>query len=50
MISQQLPTDFFNFYGPWDSVTSMLNAGVDMFMVPGDKGIAQVKTVIIGFK
>ena len=35
LISQQLPTNFFKLYGPWDSITQLLNAGVDMYMVPG---------------
>jgi len=37
-------------FAPWDSVTSLLNAGVDMFMIPGEKGLAQVQRVINGFK
>jgi len=37
-------------YGPWDSVTQLINAGIDMYMVPGDKGVTQVRTVINGFK
>lgn len=36
--------------GTWDSVTTMMNAGVDMFMIPGWRGLAAVNDVIIGMK
>ena len=36
--------------GTWDSVTTMLNAGIDMFMIPGWRGLKAVQDVIIGYK
>lgn len=50
IIDQQLPTNFNIMNGTWDSVTTMLNAGIDMFMIPGWRGIKAVSDVIIGMK
>ena len=33
-----------------DSVTTMLNAGIDMFMIPGWRGYSAVTDVINGYK
>jgi beta-glucosidase-like glycosyl hydrolase len=50
IINQQLPTNFNIMNGTWDSVTTMMNAGVDMFMIPGYRGIQAVSDVITGLK
>lgn len=50
IINQQLPTNFNIMNGTWDSVTTMLNAGIDMFMIPGWRGVAAINDVISGFK
>jgi beta-glucosidase len=50
VINQCLPTNFNIMNGTWDSVTTMLNAGIDMFMIPGWRGMAAVNDVITGFK
>ena len=50
IINQQLPTNFNIMNGTWDSVTTMMNAGIDMFMIPGWRGLAAVNDVIIGMK
>jgi beta-glucosidase-like glycosyl hydrolase len=36
--------------GSWDSVTTMLNAGIDMFMIPGWRGPKAITDVIVGMK
>lgn len=50
IINQQLPTNFNIMNGTWDSVTTMMNAGIDMFMIPGWRGIKAVSDVIVGMK
>jgi beta-glucosidase len=50
IITQKLPTNFNIMNASWDSVTTMLNAGVDMFMIPGWRGVGAVNDVINGFK
>jgi beta-glucosidase-like glycosyl hydrolase len=50
IIDQKLPTNFNIMNGTWDSVSTMLNAGVDMFMIPGWRGVKAVNDVISGFK
>lgn len=50
IIDQQLPTNFNIMNGTWDSVTTMMNAGIDMFMIPGWRGIKAVSDVIVGMK
>ena len=50
IINQQLPTNFNIMNGTWDSVTTMLNAGIDMFMIPGWRGTKAVNDVINGMK
>jgi beta-glucosidase-like glycosyl hydrolase len=49
-IEQQLPTKFNIMNASWDSVSTMLNAGIDMFMVPGWRGTAAITDIITGFK
>lgn len=49
-MDQQLPTNFNIMNGTWDSVTTMLNAGIDMFMVPGWRGAKAINDVINGMK
>lgn len=34
----------------WDSVSTMLNNGIDMFMIPGYRGVKAVSDVITGMK
>jgi len=34
----------------WDSVSQMLNSGIDMVMIPGWRGIKAVGDVITGFR
>lgn len=50
IIGQQLPTNFNIMNGTWDSVTTMLNAGIDMFMIPGYRGTKAINEVIGGLK
>jgi beta-glucosidase len=50
IINQQLPTNFNIMNGSWDSVTTMLNAGIDMFMIPGWRGVKAINDVINGMK
>lgn len=50
VINQCLPTNFNTMNASWDSVTTMLNAGIDMFMIPGWRGMSAVNDVITGFK
>ena len=50
IIDQQLPTNFNIMNGTWDSVTTMLNAGIDMFMIPGWRGTKAINDVIGGLK
>ncbi len=50
IMDQQLPTNFNIMNGTWDSVTTMLNAGVDMFMIPGWRGTKAISDVIVGYK
>lgn len=50
IIDQQLPTNFNIMNGTWDSVTTMMNAGIDMFMIPGWRGIKAVSDVVTGMK
>jgi beta-glucosidase-like glycosyl hydrolase len=50
IINQQLPTNFNIMNGSWDSVTTMLNAGIDMFMIPGWRGPKAITDVIVGMK
>ena len=50
VIDQGLPTNFNIMKSPSDSVTTMLNAGMDMFMLPGWRGMGAVYDVINGLK
>ena len=50
ILNQQLPTNFNIMNGTWDSVTTMMNAGVDMFMIPGWRGLKAVSDVVVGLK
>ena len=50
VIDQGLPTNFNIMKSPCDSVTTMLNAGMDMFMLPGWRGMSAVYDVINGLK
>ena len=50
IMNQQLPTNFNIMNGTWDSVTTMMNAGIDMFMVPGWRGTKAISDVIVGMK
>ena len=50
IIGQKMPTNFNIMNASWDSVSTMLNAGVDMFMIPGYRGTGAISDVIIGFK
>jgi len=50
VINQQLPTNFNIMNKTCDSVTTMLNAGIDMFMIPGWRGTKAISDVIVGLK
>jgi len=50
IINQGFPTNFNIMNASWDSVSTMLNAGVDMFMIPGYRGTGAISDVINGFK
>ena len=50
VMDQGLPTNFNIMKSPCDSVTTMLNAGMDMFMLPGWRGMQAVYDVIDGLK
>jgi beta-glucosidase-like glycosyl hydrolase len=50
VINQQLPTNFNIMNASWDSVSTMLNAGIDMFMIPGWRGTKAISDVIVGLK
>lgn len=49
-MDQGLPTNFNIMKSHEDSVTTMLNAGIDMFMIPGWRGISAVYDVIDGLR
>ena len=34
----------------WDSVSTLANAGIDMFMIPGSNGISLMTRIINGYK
>jgi len=34
----------------WDSISQMVNSGVDMLMLPGYRGVSAVSDAINGFK
>ena len=48
--SQGLPTNFNTVKETWQSVSLMLNAGIDMFMIPGYRGLIGVRDVVNGLK
>ena len=50
IINQKMPTNFNIMNASWDSVSTMLNAGIDMFMIPGYRGTGAITDVITGFK
>ena len=50
IINQKLPTNFNIMNASWDSVSTMLNNGIDMFMIPGYRGVKAVSDVISGMK
>ena len=50
VINQKLPTNFNIMNSSWESVTTMLNAGIDMFMIPGWRGTPAINDVINGLK
>lgn len=50
IISQGLPTNFNIMNGSWDSVSQMVNSGIDMLMIPGWRGIKAAYDAVTGFK
>jgi beta-glucosidase len=50
IIDQQLPTNFHIMNGSWDSVSQMVNSGVDMLMIPGFRGVKAISDAIVGYK
>lgn len=50
IISQQLPTNFNIMNASWDSMSTIVNAGIDMIMIPGYRGLAAINDVIKGYK
>jgi beta-glucosidase len=50
IIGQQLPTNFNIMNASWDSVSQMVNSGIDMLMLPGWRGVSAVNDAVNGFK
>lgn len=49
IVSQKLPTSFINMTD-WQAASTMMNAGIDMFMLPGYLGLKGIQQYIENIK